>query len=1124
MKLSKKAKFISLVTVGVASTSIVAGTTSTLLSQKNQENSNVGSDLNNSLNSNNPDKITGLPSITDNNVKQTKPLIPSASNYFNAKLSSVNGPILFWDNTITGADWFGAERWSIDLTKAEYNNKSFSINTNGHNGWKRTWLNWDLDRKNNILYVLSSWWRIGSGDGIPQQNVLAIDATTGSIVDLYELKDITREAFFALSVLENGNVLVYAQQEHAASKSVLIDVKANTYKMNEGNLKNISKLPQGDQYSKSKNYLMNLIPIAPNRNLAMTYNLTSVSNSSGDSGAGGGTSQVEFILCDDNMNVVNSAAIEWQSPKLITNAITGTKNSKIWPQRDWYKLIDGRIVTVIYDKLVVIDPKDINNPKVDVSVLDSDKWVESWSFDTNENLFYKVKDDSKIKKVTLSKNSNNHTISQYYDLKNSPNKKISANANGFNLYNVYGYSGQIMLINTWFCERVNSDDYPKDDTSVNGIKQKEYGLAAAITDNKSSAGSGDSKGLLNTNEAFQKSADFSIEQNILDNKLPSEITRNDLSFIEDGFLTKNKTTVNGKLLYPPFVKSEIDDKSKSFKITANVDQIPWFVGDNKMPENIPPVKIVKQFTAGQNIDQRFSWKNVEDDYDFKNTLPSKLTVDDIKRTDPFIINVMSQKKNVAGENYPKLTYSLSDQNDDTGKVKVKAKYEYLPMDVDIAKENIKIFEQEKEYTIFKKSDSSKFAFVGGESETDIKKIGELKELQEANVLASSFVKKDKQAFLKFIDSNNTAGYPLSKMKITVDANDVEGTLKLTVDPKEYDSNLDVKTKTFTGFNKNSEYSLSFVEKNTNFNKKAYRPSDIGEELFFDNFIEYTGFNSNDLKLDLFANNNDGTLAATLTLVNDYSEASIKNNTPFVKGENNTWVAKHTISDFKTTDEFNKDYQLIFKTDNDESLMKVKELTPTEIFNAFKNNNKNVSLGSQSFKDKFEFVNNTFVKSLGSKMPKIEDGKNIKIDLFPNNSGGELTIKIVFDSVPGYHIPLTFIQTFTGFAKGNDVVTQDVLVLKNQMQLENTLSPVLSSFPSQVKNHLEKNKKDISHFFTTTPTGDYDKAIKNDDFELLIDADDVYGTLIITIRFQRESIVNSQSLLEYSQKYENLKHY
>ena len=97
MKLIKKFRLVSLISLAVASVSIVAGTTSVLLVKGGEVSSAFDNNISNSINESPTNDLT-------NNNQTIKPLIPSASNFFNAKLSSPNGPILFWDTKITGAD------------------------------------------------------------------------------------------------------------------------------------------------------------------------------------------------------------------------------------------------------------------------------------------------------------------------------------------------------------------------------------------------------------------------------------------------------------------------------------------------------------------------------------------------------------------------------------------------------------------------------------------------------------------------------------------------------------------------------------------------------------------------------------------------------------------------------------------------------------------------------------------------------------------------------------------------------------------------------------------------------------------------------------------------------------
>lgn len=457
-------------------------------------------------------------------------------------------------------------------------------------------MNFDLDKRNDILYILNN--KKGA------QSVVSIDTSNGQVLKEYRLNNNSNgtngDTYFTLSVLDNGNVLVFGQQGHAISKSELINVKDGTVIQNRGNLESVS-----EKYNSStNNYLMNLIPISENRNLAITYNFTNKSGTQWDVGrVDDNTSRVDFILCDDKMNSITNVENSWNKPKLATMAIPGTMNSAMWQQRDWYRLLDGRIVTIIYDKLFVIDGiTNPNNPIFTSFSIGKNKWVESWSFDTDEKLYFKIKDDSIIQTVTLdsNKNGSNHTMGTYYNLKDSI-ELIKKNATKFSLYNVYHYSGQIMIINSYWNSYINTGSMPNQEQ----INQNNYGLAAAITNNRDNPGEGYTKGLLNTDKAFQKSADFTLSDEILNKKLPSEITRNDLTLLNNSFFTKRTDSNSNGLLYEPFVKTEMDDINKILKIVVNIDQIPWFVTNNQMPNEIKPLRIEKEFTSMVDINSRF---------------------------------------------------------------------------------------------------------------------------------------------------------------------------------------------------------------------------------------------------------------------------------------------------------------------------------------------------------------------------------------------------------------------------------------------------------------------------------------------------------------------------------------
>ncbi|MEG1313909.1 MAG: hypothetical protein RSD40_06295, partial [Bacilli bacterium] len=123
---------------------------------------------------------------------------------------------------------------------------------------------------------------------------------------------------------------------------------------------------------------------------------------------------------------------------------------------------------------------------------------------------------SNIYKLILpSRNSSSQPISYpYYNLRDSSVNGIKDNASKFVLYNVSGYAGQIMLMKP--IERLNPLNTNAFNPTDEEIKLNKYGLAAAIVNNVSSPQNGDSRGLLNTADAFQFSADFDILKPILD--------------------------------------------------------------------------------------------------------------------------------------------------------------------------------------------------------------------------------------------------------------------------------------------------------------------------------------------------------------------------------------------------------------------------------------------------------------------------------------------------------------------------------------------------------------------------------------------------------------------------------
>nr|MDE5553459.1 hypothetical protein [Malacoplasma sp.] len=836
---------------------VVASTSLFIISSKESNNEfsssqNIDSDI-----------LLNLDKESQATVNDIKPLIPAQSNGQNSFLSTPQGPLVYWNNKITSLDWFGAQRWSIDFSASEYTPPP----AGGYTGsWKRAWFNWDYDRINDILWV------IGYGDSKTVQKLWSFDATTGNLLSTHEIGRTADYKF--ISALSSGNVLIWS------GASTTYNARAKLYQKNTntivdivGNSQNIMTGIDGSGSSGGTSYrwyYTNTIPIKSGQNLVVLMSF-STKSTTGDDGYQYANYDVYFVLVDDSLNLVATSG-KWSKPVKAVSGLPGYRNTTISVQRDYYQLLDGRVATIIYNNVIIINPNDLSaESNLSLTVFTpSQNWILSWSFDTNENLFYKYKDDSKIYKIGAKTLSETHSSSvtpyTYYDLSSASNESMKKYANNFVLYNVYGYQGQIMLINASYNDYIDVSKNPDIDSNNN---TNEYGLAVAITQNPNDENAGDSKGLLNTANAFQFSSDFSISESTLQSKLPSEIVSGDLIITNDGFLTKNTK-------YTAFSK-EMNDTDGTLTVTAYIDQIPWFVSNGIMPSNINPTKIVKQYTGLNQVSSRISWKNISADYDFANTLPTKVNQTDLLRFDPATFNIDSQIVADSSGNiiYPKKTYTIENPNDTTGQITIKAQYDYMPLGMPAVKENALSISNSHTYTIFKSTDTKQFVFTGqttsGTSTTsvNVNNIPQLASLLKSDILPSSFVSSaNSSSYLQFVNTDLSSGYPTSKMSFYFTANDSNGTLTITAKlPDNYypDSSSNSFSQTYTGLNKSMDYQFNWNTTPTLKNMSTMLPSEIVDSQIFSNFITYKGFNPLDMNINLFPDDENGTLNVQIIL-------------------------------------------------------------------------------------------------------------------------------------------------------------------------------------------------------------------------------------------------------------------
>ena len=1105
-----KGKLLLSVSTAVA----LATTTSLAIFVNNMNNSSIGIS----------EQSTPLIDYQKNaDTNEIKPLVPAQANGQNSFLSTSQGPLVYWNNKITSLDWYGAERWSIDFADGQYNSVSkFS------GSWARAWFNWDYDRTRNILWVL------GYGDKSNEQKLFAVDATNGEVKKT--IMTGSRGNLRFISALSSGNVLMWdgASTTYNATAK-LYDSQTEKVSDITGNsataMDDISGSGTGNN-SLYRWYYTNTIPIKSGYNFVVLMSF-STKSTQGDAGSVNANYNVYFVLVDDNLNLIANSG-KWSKGQLVAEGISGYRNTTISVQKDYYQLVDGTVATIIYNKIVMINPNDTsaeNNVSFSTFTPSEVKWILSWSFDTSENLFFKYKDDTKIYKVNSSNlktgKNDSVTASTYYDLSSSGNEKIKKYASNFVLYNVYGYQGQIMLVNAWYNDYI--DIYRSDipDVSTEAANTNEYGLVAAITQNISNPDNGDSKGLLNTADAFQFSADFSIQPQVLNSKLPSEIVMDDLTITNDGFITKNPK-------YPIPFKKVMDDDKGTLEVTAYIDQIPWFVTNGQMPSDINPTQITKKYDNLNQVSSRISWKDSSTDYDFKNTLPSKVDDTDLKRFDPATFNINSQTIVDGSGNiiYPKKEYKILEKDDTVGTIKIQATYEYMPLGVNGVQENAKTVTVDHQYTIFKNDDDKKFSFTGaadgntGKS-IDVSTVPQLSSLLESEILPSTFVSSidsTSNGYLQFVNTDLSSGYPTSKMKFSFIPNDDAGTLTITATlPANYysSSSDNTFTQTYTGLNMNKNYMLSWNDNPKNINISQLLPSEITDSSIFGSFLNYNGFNPLDINIQLQPDDESGTLNVVALLQKEYNE-KVKTANGFRK-LGNSWMTSHMFKGFLTKDQQNNQYKLVFKNDSDASLNELKKKTTQQVYDALKENGGGLTLGNKQYKNLKELVSGLLISTKGVSLPEISQD-DVNVTMYYNNGNGTADFVVQYpDSVNN----LVFVGSFTGFVLGNDVVTDDVLSFKTQLALESEVKAAKNNEPLynlfskttlEAKDWLEKSDN-INNLISYT-TGQYSNLLKSKDYTLTITTNEIYGTISAILEFTK--ISNSKSVSIFAFTYSGFK--
>ncbi|BAC44057.1 conserved hypothetical protein [Malacoplasma penetrans HF-2] len=1078
---------------------------------------------------------------SSNQATTTSKVIPSEVNDQNANISTKNGPVTFMGNTITALDWFGNELWSIDFAKY-VPDKNGTIDGVTYDGsWGRAWYNWDYDRNNDTIWVLGFW-----SSSNKKQPLFQIKASDGSFtkheIDYSKITGLgsvaVNTAYRFVSALGSGKIMIYGGAGSTYNaKGILYDPTSKISSLIEGNSSNNTILPLGNSsYGSSyKWYFFNLIPIASNRNIVEVVNFTTQAGITGDGAANHANYNVYFLLVDDNLNMVydSSSSSQWAKPVEVAQGMSGYRNSKITPQRDYYSLLDGKVVTVVYNTAIIIDGKS-SDTKIGTFPMTDSKWIKSWAFDSNQNLYFKFKDEKIIYKVsgsawdTLGSNLKNEAISpnRYLDLAGVG--EVNKYADDLIIYNVYGYTGQLMMINSIYNANVNTSNST---TITPDSNDSNYGLAFGVTQNKTNQNEGDYVGILNGPSSILKASDFELSDSAKSSKIPSEITKEDI-VESNGFM---KTSSDFKI-------TSMNDTTGDITIECQLYQIPWFT--TTLPDDISPKTVTKTYKTDKKIADKTSWKtlSVSTDYDFLNMKPSTIKKEDIDNLDPFQVSFQSQiiTDRNGQQLYPKKTYGFSDAKDSDGTIKVTVKYEYIPMGITYTgnASEVKSYTTNTTYKVFDSSMTAAFNFLGqnnnSQTTVDIRQVSELKNLLSANTLPSSFsslntsTDSTNSGFLQFVNTNTSKGYPISKMNFTVTADDNAGTLKISgTMPAQNSPNSrqETFTVTYTNLNKSSNYNFSFknVTQIGTQNINSILPSAVTDGDIINNFISYTGFSSNDFSITKTVDDENGTLTVAINLDKNYAQAIGNGTVGF-----SNYSATRTFSGFMTKDQYNQRFDVQFVSDSDTKLLQLKQMQVTEIYQTFNSNpSSSLTVGSQTYTNLKDLIEKLLIQSKGTSIPS-DWATNDKITatMHYDNAQGTISFYVKIDKslVDGSNSDINLVVNYTGFVKGNVDSTSDNLSFVADNMLESYLISNGDTTEDDFKNFnpttfaewLKAKDNEMALKLISYKSGEYVTYLSSNKYKLSVIANETQRTVSIFINFDK--LTNDKSLTEYSVTY------
>ena len=282
-----------------------------------------------------------------NDVTQSKPVVPSEFFYQMPIISVDTGPIVYYGSKITSLDWFGAERWSIDFADQNKYGQYFP-GTNKNNFVEYPYgafTNWAIDKKNNVLWILTNSKHTTSDEkayNVPPQNILKIDTINGNILGKHSLPGFKQDQvnanrfglYYQIQLLDSGKLVIFSQgsdlwgynwvfdPNEKDPKKQFVFSDAKTFPQNEI----ITNVSQGKKEASA--WSRYIVPITNNVNI-----LVVVDRSSLNSDVSQATGDLFMFLVDDNFRriPITDSSSPWYSGYRIENI--WTKQTDNWAYR-----------------------------------------------------------------------------------------------------------------------------------------------------------------------------------------------------------------------------------------------------------------------------------------------------------------------------------------------------------------------------------------------------------------------------------------------------------------------------------------------------------------------------------------------------------------------------------------------------------------------------------------------------------------------------------------------------------------------------------------------------------------------------------------------------------------------